>query len=425
MSQKIINVGVVANDGTGDTLRTGAVKINDNFTELYSLTSTYVTNSNLTTSLASYVTNSSLATSLFPYATTTSLNSLIPNQSSNSGKFLTTNGAVLSWATITGSGTVTSASVVSANGFAGTVATGSTTPAITISTSISGVLKGNGTAMSSATSGTDYAPGTSALATGIIKSTTSTGVLSIAVAGTDYQTPIGTISGIVKGNGANALIAAVAGTDYQAPIGTISGIVKGNGTNALTSAVAGTDYQAPIGTISGIVKGNGANALIAAVAGTDYQAPLPSQTGNSAKFLTTDGSSLSWATVSSVSSRTTRSSTTASLADNAAGNITINGFKSYMLLSIQTSAAAWVTVYATSAARSADAGRTITTDPTPGSGVLAEIITTGSQTQLFSPAVLGFSDETSPSTDIQVKVVNRSGSTTTITVTIKLVQLEV
>ena len=397
MSQKIINVGVVANDGTGDTLRTGAVKINDNFTELYSLTSTYVTNSNLTTSLASYVTNSSLATSLFPYATTTSLNSLIPNQSSNSGKFLTTNGAVLSWATITGSGTVTSASVVSANGFAGTVATGSTTPAITISTSISGVLKGNGTAMSSATSGTDYAPGTSALATGIIKSTTSTGVLSIAVAGTDYQTPIG----------------------------TISGIVKGNGTNALTSAVAGTDYQAPIGTISGIVKGNGANALIAAVAGTDYQAPLPSQTGNSAKFLTTDGSSLSWATVSSVSSRTTRSSTTASLADNAAGNITINGFKSYMLLSIQTSAAAWVTVYATSAARSADAGRTITTDPTPGSGVLAEIITTGSQTQLFSPAVLGFSDETSPSTDIQVKVVNRSGSTTTITVTIKLVQLEV
>ena len=397
MSQKIINVGVVANDGTGDTLRTGAVKINDNFTELYSLTSTYVTNSNLTTSLASYVTNSSLATSLFPYATTTSLNSLIPNQSSNSGKFLTTNGAVLSWATITGSGTVTSASVVSANGFAGTVATGSTTPAITISTSISGVLKGNGTAMSSATSGTDYAPGTSALATGIIKSTTSTGVLSIAVAG----------------------------TDYQAPIGTISGIVKGNGTNALTSAVAGTDYQAPIGTISGIVKGNGANALIAAVAGTDYQAPLPSQTGNSAKFLTTDGSSLSWATVSSVSSRTTRSSTTASLAANAAGNITINGFKSYMLLSIQTSAAAWVTVYATSAARSADAGRTITTDPTPGSGVLAEIITTGSQTQLFSPAVLGFSDETSPSTDIQVKVVNRSGSTTTITVTMKLVQLEV
>ena len=55
-----------------------------------------------------------------------------------------------------GSGTVTSASVVSANGFAGTVATATTTPAITLSTSIMGVLKGNGTAISAATAGTDY-----------------------------------------------------------------------------------------------------------------------------------------------------------------------------------------------------------------------------------------------------------------------------
>lgn len=53
-------------------------------------------------------------------------------------------------------GTVTSVSVASANGFAGTVATSTTTPAITISTSITGVLKGNGTAISAATGGTDY-----------------------------------------------------------------------------------------------------------------------------------------------------------------------------------------------------------------------------------------------------------------------------
>ena len=35
MSQQIINDGIVANDGTGDTLREAAIKINDNFTELY------------------------------------------------------------------------------------------------------------------------------------------------------------------------------------------------------------------------------------------------------------------------------------------------------------------------------------------------------------------------------------------------------
>jgi hypothetical protein len=59
----------------------------------------------------------------------------------------------------TGSGgTVTSVSVVSANGFAGTVATATTTPAITLTTSISGLLKGNGTAISAAVANTDYVP---------------------------------------------------------------------------------------------------------------------------------------------------------------------------------------------------------------------------------------------------------------------------
>ncbi|MDE2233276.1 MAG: hypothetical protein KGJ90_04065, partial [Patescibacteria group bacterium] len=66
------------------------------------------------------------------------------------------------------SGTVTTVSVASANGFAGTVANPTTTPAITMETSVTGVLKGNGTAISAATSGTDYSDGTSALATGIL-----------------------------------------------------------------------------------------------------------------------------------------------------------------------------------------------------------------------------------------------------------------
>jgi len=67
-----------------------------------------------------------------------------------------TNGAGTITIAATGSGTVTSASVVSANGFAGTVATATTTPAITLTTSITGVLKGNATAISAAVAGTDY-----------------------------------------------------------------------------------------------------------------------------------------------------------------------------------------------------------------------------------------------------------------------------
>ncbi len=54
------------------------------------------------------------------------------------------------------SGTVTTLSVVSANGFSGTVANASTTPAITLRTTITGILKGNGTAISEAIADTDY-----------------------------------------------------------------------------------------------------------------------------------------------------------------------------------------------------------------------------------------------------------------------------
>lgn len=60
------------------------------------------------------------------------------------------------WATPAGAGTVTTVSVVTANGFAGTVANATSTPAITLTTSITGVLKGNGTAISAATAGVDY-----------------------------------------------------------------------------------------------------------------------------------------------------------------------------------------------------------------------------------------------------------------------------
>jgi len=78
-----------------------------------------------------------------------------------SGVTITNGSGAITIAATGSGGTVTSASVVSANGFAGTVATATTTPAITLTTSITGVLKGNGTAISAATAGTDYvAPGT-------------------------------------------------------------------------------------------------------------------------------------------------------------------------------------------------------------------------------------------------------------------------
>ena len=122
--------------------------------------------------------------------------------------------------------------------------------------------------------------------------------------------------------------------------------------------------------------------------------------------------------------RTTASVTTASIANNATDNVAITGFKSYMVLKIQTNAAAWVRLYSDVASRTADASRDILTDPAPGSGVLAEFITSGSQTVIVTPAVLGFNNEGTPTTSIPVAVTNKSGSTRTITVILTLLQLE-
>jgi len=102
--------------------------------------------------------------------------------------------------TATGSGgTVTTASVVSANGFAGSVATATSTPAITITTSITGILKGNATAISAATAGTDYVVPSGSI-TGSAASLSAT--LAVLSGGTGVTTS--------TGSGANALATSAA-----------------------------------------------------------------------------------------------------------------------------------------------------------------------------------------------------------------------
>jgi hypothetical protein len=108
-------------------------------------------------------------------------------------------------------GTVTSVSVVSANGFAGTVANATTTPAITLTTSISGILYGNGTAVAATTvsaplsysAGTLSIPVATASANGYLSSTdwttfnnkgsgtvTSVAALTLGTTGTDLSSTV-------------------------------------------------------------------------------------------------------------------------------------------------------------------------------------------------------------------------------------------
>jgi len=256
------------------------------------------------------------------------------------GQVLTSQGASApTWTTVASSGgTVTSVSVTSANGFAGTVATATTTPAITLTTSITGVLKGNGTAISAAvagtdyqsaqsvtgmvkssgttrsaaTSGTDYSAGTSALVTGILKSTTTTGALTIAVAGdfpTLNQNTTGTAAGLsatlaIASGGTNSTATPTAGgagygtgtahaytaagtvgqvlTSQGASAPTWTTVASSGGTVTSVSVTSANGFAGTVATatttpaitlttsITGVLKGNG-TAISAAVAGTDYQ----------------------------------------------------------------------------------------------------------------------------------------------------------
>jgi hypothetical protein len=99
-----------------------------------------------------------------------------------------------------GSGTVTTVSVVSANGFAGTVADATTTPAITLSTSVTGILKGNGTAISAITigSGLSY-DGTTLSATGGGTGTVTSVAMSVPTGLTISGSPITTTGTLAVG----------------------------------------------------------------------------------------------------------------------------------------------------------------------------------------------------------------------------------
>ena len=135
-----------------------------------------------------------------------------------------------------------------------------------------------------------------------------------------------------------------------------------------------------------------------------------------------DHSQAGYLTGSGLQTRTTSQATAASVPNGGSSNLSITTPKTYALMKIQTSHAAWVTLYTSTTARTNDASRSETTDPTPGSGVLAEVITTGAITQLITPGTICFNETAGTTT--YVKVVNKSGSTANITVTLHYLQLE-
>ena len=149
----------------------------------------------------------------------------------------------------------------------------------------------------------------------------------------------------------------------------------------------------------------------------------PNTNGSSGQVLTSDGAgNVTW-TAGGLQSRTT-AQVTQSIANQGSADVSITTPSGYALLSIATSHAAWVTLYSDTASRTSDASRAITNDPLPGSGVLAEVITTGNATQLITPGVICFNSGGAGQNTTYAKIVNRSGSTNNIQVTLTYITIE-
>ena len=127
----------------------------------------------------------------------------------------------------------------------------------------------------------------------------------------------------------------------------------------------------------------------------------------------------------SLQSRVIVTGVTTSIANNGIGNTNITGFKSYTLMRVGLSTAGWLRLYTDSASRANDVSRSVGEDPAPGSGVIAEVVTTGiSTTQIISPFVMGGNLDNPADTTIYASIKNLSGTTQAITVNLTILQLE-
>lgn len=210
----------------------------------------------------------------------TARSNILPSYAGNANKVLAVNSGAtdVEYVSVGGTGTVTDVSVVSANGLAGTVATSTSTPAITLSTTVTGVVKGNGTALSAATAGTDYvAPGgalgtpssgTATNLTGLPLSTGVTGTLPVANGGTGTTTPA-----LVAGTNVT-----ITGTWPNQTINASSTaqVYPGAGIPNSTGSAWGTSYST---TGTGDVVLSTSPTLVTPALGTPSSATLTNATG--------------------------------------------------------------------------------------------------------------------------------------------------
>lgn len=186
-----------------------------------------------------------------------------------------------------GSGTVTNFSFMAANGFTGSVATSSTTPALTVGTSITGLLFGNGTAIAAATVSTPltYSTGTLGIQAG---GTAQNGYIS----STDWNTFNGKInltslsatSPLLYNNTTGVFSIQVANTSQNGYLSS----TDWNTFNGKQTALSGTGYLNFTGTTPSYLTPTQVTANLNLFT-SSLQGLVPLSGGGTTNFLRADG----------------------------------------------------------------------------------------------------------------------------------------
>lgn len=192
------------------------------------------------------------------------------------------------------------------------------------------------------------------------------------------------------------------------PAGNLTGTLPAiDGSNLLNVTASGTGI---------VIEDNEVN--VGSAVTVDFGPGLDVEFSAGVATVTSSGGSLQ--------ARTIVSGATTSIPSMGIGHTDIIGFKAYGLMKVGLSTAGWIRLYTDSTSRTNDSGRSVGEDPSVGSGVIAEVVTTGISTQqLISPFTVGGNMDEPATTKIYASIKNLSDSTQSISANLTILQLEV